>query len=185
MYKSPLELSSVHREGLLTGFWWFEEPPEEEVREMWEQHRDELMEFWASSTEAWEAAGNKTSIINPPPAGLFSRPSGWWHFDAPEPRREAADGQVETEKCYFRRHPELLTAVERAHLRQHPFSRWELLPASDMGDDQYISDNIWLLEDHERKAFEQHLRARGNDARRDSRRGCQKPSAVRGLDELH
>lgn len=82
--KAKMEWTREQRRQLLTGFEFFGQGFGRDgsdrrpldlnlAREAWEELRDELLpEF---------------SRENP-----FSRPWAWWCFDAPEPRREAADG---------------------------------------------------------------------------------------------
>lgn len=161
-------LSEVAREQLLTGQDFFNDKPfasEQEQLQVWKAHRTELLEEWQKDN------------------GLFTRPWSWWRYEAPELREVVGEdgppldpepgswgkhryghGEIyETEKSYFLRHPELQTTEERKWLETHQFSKWELMPVSEMTD---IKDFIGsanyrtLLRDDELRALEEYLKSK-------------------------
>jgi hypothetical protein len=134
----PEVFDPLEREGLLTGHFWSHEPSKDRQRELWETHGRDLLAFWISDPAEWLRAGNVKTFGSPPPAGLFCRPSAWWEFSAPEPRRriERRPGpwdqdelwfgvprfgmdqdSFETEKAFLLRHLDLLMLTEREALK--------------------------------------------------------------------
>jgi hypothetical protein len=85
--KPKSAITAIEFEGLLTGTFWFNEPTEARMRELWTDHRVELETFWSQDPEQWKAAGNTPTFGLPEPGGPFSRCWAWWKFEAPEPRR--------------------------------------------------------------------------------------------------
>jgi len=59
---------------------------EEEAREDWQEHRDELMTYWLQDPAEWRKTQCR-EFGYPEPGGPFTRPWGWWMFDAPEVRQ--------------------------------------------------------------------------------------------------
>jgi hypothetical protein len=88
--------------------------------------------------------------------GMFCRPAYWWINDAPEPRKNESD-DTETQKAYFLRHPELQTPEEKSWLKTHRFSRWELMPVSEVEDVGYFRQHRELLTPAEDAALLEHL----------------------------
>jgi hypothetical protein len=138
-----IEITDLEREWFLDEGWGAlpPGPSAERQKELWAVYDDELLAAYRQKN------------------GLFCRPEYWWKHEAPEPRKTSGD-DTETQKAYFLRYPELQTADERQWLKTHLFTRWELMPVSEMTDiKDYESRNFRdLLTDAEFVALQEHIK---------------------------
>lgn len=147
-HRIDTEITEAERDWFLDEGWaaLAPSPSEDRVSELWAAYGDELLAEYRQKN------------------GLFCRPDYWWGNEAPESRRETESEDRETQKAYFLRHPELQRAEEKGWLRTHKFTRWELMPCSEMVDiEQYQRSPNWraMLRDDEVQALNQYLQQAG------------------------
>jgi hypothetical protein len=139
------------REYLLTGHCLSpEKPSEDECRQYWEIHRDDLTSYWLQDPDTW-VRGDLCHFDYPDPAGPCHRPMAFWNIDNHQRQllewtdilRAERDllGQVHYQNCHFEsqrletefqylHRNNLLTVTERRWLKQYPhieYADWCLL----------------------------------------------------------
>lgn len=134
------EMTEFEREWFLDEGWGcFLNPTLERRAELWAEYSGEILEQYRQKN------------------GLFRRPGYWWENVAPVQCRQIDEEHTETQKSYFLQHPELQTPEEMLWLCGHQFSRWELMPASEIADLPYLQAHPQLLNATELEAMREHV----------------------------
>jgi hypothetical protein len=91
---------------------------EDSPREDWQEHRDDLVDYWTQSQAEWLRVG-EFGFAHPRPGGPGTRPWAWWAFASPPELRErlAREGWApiyEDIRAVLKRHRALLPGEKEA-----------------------------------------------------------------------